>query len=228
MFRTERVRGFTLIELLTVLAVLSILAVVLFPVFAQAREKARQASCLSNLRQIGIASLLYAQDADETLPPWQVNVLLYWVGGRTRAGLPLDKSRGLIWPYLKSGAIQNCPSYVGGRRLGGTGYGMNILLDRAPLATLDRPTETLLFADAGIPDFPERGKIGETIIIQPPYLWVPSPEMDFRHQGATHIAWADSHVNRMARLAFLRPLIAAEARSDRRFFGDYLMARRKN
>ena len=64
----ERRGGFTLIELLVVIAIIAILAAVLFPVFAQAREKARQAACLSNLKQIGMGLQMYAQDHDETLP----------------------------------------------------------------------------------------------------------------------------------------------------------------
>src|SRR5438067_2370933 len=60
--------GFTLIELLVVIAIIAILAAILFPVFAQAREKARQAGCLSNLRQIDTATMLYVQDYDETYP----------------------------------------------------------------------------------------------------------------------------------------------------------------
>jgi prepilin-type N-terminal cleavage/methylation domain-containing protein/prepilin-type processing-associated H-X9-DG protein len=61
-------RGFTLIELLVVIAIIAILAAILFPVFARAREKARQTSCLSNIKQMGLACLMYAQDYDETLP----------------------------------------------------------------------------------------------------------------------------------------------------------------
>src|SRR5438067_179265 len=67
--RTAR-RGFTLIELLVVIAIIAILAAILFPVFAQAREKARQAGCTSNLKQISLATMMYLQDYDETYPVW--------------------------------------------------------------------------------------------------------------------------------------------------------------
>ncbi|PIY51745.1 MAG: hypothetical protein COZ06_04120, partial [Armatimonadetes bacterium CG_4_10_14_3_um_filter_66_18] len=63
--RTVR-RGFTLIELLVVIAIIAILAAILFPVFAKAREKARQTACLSNLKQLGLSIIMYANDYDET------------------------------------------------------------------------------------------------------------------------------------------------------------------
>src|SRR5947208_10714113 len=64
-------RGFTLIELLVVIAIIAILAAILFPVFAQAREKARMTSCTSNLKQIGLSLFMYRQDYDETWPSQQ-------------------------------------------------------------------------------------------------------------------------------------------------------------
>src|SRR4051794_18914062 len=72
--QTMERRGFTLIELLVVIAIIAILASILFPVFAEAREKARQASCLSNTKQIGTAMEMYTQDYDEVFPsPWPLS-----------------------------------------------------------------------------------------------------------------------------------------------------------
>jgi prepilin-type N-terminal cleavage/methylation domain-containing protein len=75
MHTTNPRRGFTLIELLVVIAILAILAAILFPVFAEARDKARQTACLSNLRQIGTATMMYVQDHDDTYPPGPAAIL---------------------------------------------------------------------------------------------------------------------------------------------------------
>ncbi|MEO7715831.1 MAG: DUF1559 domain-containing protein [Capsulimonas sp.] len=93
-------KGFTLIELLVVIAVISIIAAILFPVFASARGKARQASCASNERQIGMAILQYAQDEDERLPNGAGNGASFWCG---------EGWAGQCAPYLKSTALLRCP-----------------------------------------------------------------------------------------------------------------------
>ena len=90
--------GFTLIELLVVIAIIAILAAILFPVFAQAREKARAISCLSNMKQIGLGVTQYEQDFDETTP----GGLNGYGGGSGWAGQ--------IYPYVKSTQVFRCPS----------------------------------------------------------------------------------------------------------------------
>jgi prepilin-type N-terminal cleavage/methylation domain-containing protein/prepilin-type processing-associated H-X9-DG protein len=92
---TQRRRGFTLIELLVVIAIIAILAAILFPVFARAREAARMAACRSNLKQIATGFQMYAQDYDETMPPYRN------VGGSFPG--PGFLYMGIVGPYIKNG-----------------------------------------------------------------------------------------------------------------------------
>jgi len=119
----QRTRGFTLIELLVVIAIIAILAAILFPVFAKAREKARQASCQSNLKQIGLAYQMYNSDYDERfLPMWTQGGPGYTGGGfRNWWG-------GLAMPYIKNLQLFECPScpsaWRGEATFGGGGKGI--------------------------------------------------------------------------------------------------------
>ena len=113
-------RGFTLIELLVVIAIIAILAAILFPVFAKAREKARQSSCLGNVKQLGIALLSYVQDYDERFP------------GRFVATVypdsPYAAWNTVLVPYIKNAQIFVCPSYS----TQALGYGYNTATVAAP------------------------------------------------------------------------------------------------
>lgn len=152
-----RRRGFTLIELLVVIAIIAILAAILFPVFAKAREKARQTSCLSNARQLGTADMMYAQDYDENLSPCLISIKNA-SGGVTC----LNHWTNVLVPYIKSEQIYTCPSHASpyygccggaddlsyGLNDQSHGYGgWNGVFYRVRLASLTYPAETVAFFD---------------------------------------------------------------------------------
>lgn len=106
-FRITAENGFTLIELLVVIAIIAILAAILFPVFAQARDKARQTACLSNARQIGTALFMYVQDFDETYPGAAQAEQPINGGSTTDLRKPIDQQIGA---YVKNDNIWQCPN----------------------------------------------------------------------------------------------------------------------
>src|SRR6266849_9031003 len=112
--KTLKTFGFTLIELLVVIAIIAILAAILFPVFAQAREKGRQTACLSNCKQLGLALMMYTSDYDDTLPPCKIgNTPPYRHGcASTGEGYPLWPAfwQDAVQPYAKNRGILRCPS----------------------------------------------------------------------------------------------------------------------
>jgi prepilin-type N-terminal cleavage/methylation domain-containing protein/prepilin-type processing-associated H-X9-DG protein len=139
MSQHPKARGFTLIELLVVIAIIAILAAILFPVFAKAREKARAISCTSNLKQIGLATLMYEEDNDERMFPYNGDcnadgsVCQYYDGTAkvsTSGGsttYTLDPTSGLLQPYIKNNQLQICPDAISNRQSYPPclGYGIN-------------------------------------------------------------------------------------------------------
>lgn len=170
--------GFTLIELLVVIAIIAILAAILFPVFAQARAKARQISCLSNLKQLGTANMMYVQDYDETLPSgwgdgppaganiWRISLLPYI---QKYSGMTLaDGSASYDGNTIGNTGVLSCPSRTTGSSYGPTSYGYNNTeltmyhgnwdaptvngyhaYPGLSIAAINRPAQMAAFADSG-------------------------------------------------------------------------------
>lgn len=108
-------RGFTLIELLVVIAIIAILAAILFPVFANARERGRQAQCLSNLKQLGNAVLMYTNDNNGSVPfvqnvPNASSPKMNWAGCTTDGGYWCYPEKGSLYQYTKEVKVYLCPS----------------------------------------------------------------------------------------------------------------------
>ena len=163
--RLRQRRAFTLIELLVVIAIIAILAAILFPVFARAREAARRSSCITNVRQLGMATMQYVQDYDERFPPRMPDP-------PAGAAYPCKPCRTIDWrpwvrPYIKNEQLFVCPSDFGvpanftadptlGGPVGrdpskggyGTSYCLNTVMTRlGTLAAIQMPADTYMGAE---------------------------------------------------------------------------------
>jgi prepilin-type N-terminal cleavage/methylation domain-containing protein/prepilin-type processing-associated H-X9-DG protein len=195
-------KGWTLIELLTVIAVIAVLAAILLPVFHQAREKARQATCISQLKQLASATLMYAQDHDEVLPCfWDYydgegkfgGWIFYSTFGQCLPG-NFDPSKGSIYPYIRNAPIYTCPS---DRCRQGNSYAYNGALSPnpvakvgpgfhfgLPLAAIQEPANIILFTEE---------ETGHGSTDDGHHL----PEGNYpttRHHGRSNFAFCDGHV----------------------------------
>ena len=202
----SRRSGFTLIELLVVIAIIAILAAILFPVFAKAREKARQTACLSNLKQISLGGLMYAGDHDD------VPVPAYVRDGRTSAErtyyLFFYEPAGLLAPYVKNAQLFHCPSSAisgaahGYTPRGGTDYGINIRINYwdfdvyppQPLAKLSEikyPAETVFCVETDwTRSTQDHNTSNSWRIIESHH---PSYFIPARHNGGANVAFQDGH-----------------------------------
>jgi len=209
-------KGFSLIELLVVMAVIAILAAVLFPVFTTAQGRARQANCLSNLRQLSAAWLAYTDDnhggacpsyyySDNFRYEHAWDFVLDWGVN------PVENRLGLLGPYTKNQKINACPAFKGegyGRPLTGYAYNASYIggdpnnsdpLSKVPckLGDITHPSATVLFADAGW---------GSNPVNSEAYLRAPSDELfragkvHFRHNGMANVAYADGHAGSTGRM----------------------------
>lgn len=237
--RTQK-RGFTLIELLVVVAIIALLAAILFPVFARARGKARQASCQSNLKQIGLAMMQYTQDYDEKIMPYCYSVgadTMYWASYFQASPAAHFPERSLIQPYMKNTQIQDCPDAP---QPTGTpsvntppiGYGYNnfYLNDLLPgfnwsgksIAAITQPAETLMMADGASRNSAGWGRPGYAM--PPSYAGgsgVRAPRIHGRHFGMANVLWMDGHVKAM-KVSYPAPVTASGQTTEQNQIGDLL------
>jgi prepilin-type N-terminal cleavage/methylation domain-containing protein/prepilin-type processing-associated H-X9-DG protein len=207
-------RGFTLIELLVVIAIIAILAAILFPVFAKARDKANQASCAANAKQLVLAYLMYTQDYDETTPMMNNANPSKTVADEFTVYPPIPGElywTNLIQPYIKNIGLQRCPADR--NILYTTSYGANChncVLDytSAPgywltrteawgvrLAAIARPANLVVLCDSAVLMSSPFTLAGNRYTGTPGgYAICVANAGKFRHNDTVNVGWADGHV----------------------------------
>ncbi len=220
-------KGFTLIELLVVIAIIAILAAILFPVFARAREKARQTSCLSNLKQIGLASMMYAQDYDEKLPG-SCGPRIAW--GAAYETLQCGQMQ--VQPYIMNAQIwvcpngsellaNGCPPTVGGYIYDTywpaglpfpmqNSYAVNVAFRGISMGKIARPAEIIHWTEVGFDLLPGCTWWAKYVAYVTPTGTSTTPDYGYNdsscsghpHNGGANIAFADGHAKWLTYSAF--------------------------
>lgn len=223
--------AFTLIELLVVIAIIAILAAILFPVFAQAKEAAKKTSCLSNQKQIALAWPMYANDYDDTMAyangePYnnvpagglfgtQFPLYANWFTSFSPIQGGADVTAGLLYPYMKSTGISDCPSAKGLADSTGmepVAYSVNMGIffgadievgaawpasSEVNYSTVTAPAETILYGDSATAawgDGVQRG--GEVMFFGQPCIAAEGIAHGI-HSGQANLSWLDGHAKSM-------------------------------
>lgn len=206
--RTESLRAFTLVELLVVIAIIAILAALLLPALARGKDSARAASCINNIRQLGVASMVYTADTG------RFPSILEWLYPYSFPTPPLnsgDLTKGRIYPYVQSKNVFRCPSETGSSPSYPPGtvpidhsYQMQCMMCHAhDASSCYMPSRTVFFLEAtNLP-------VG--------FLWgltdTPSPDnLAFRHNRREHFLFVDTHAEKLNQLQY------TNAASDQRFW----------
>ena len=238
--RTHRQNGFTLIELLVVIAVIVIVAAILFPVFSAAREKARQVSCISNIQQLGKATLLYAQDWDETYPLGLISCSTsghFWTLWNDQPSeLPCSGFQitwmDLLYPYVRNWNIYHCPStefaHAANFAPAGTprdrveySYGVSYYFSRlynSYAGTWHQPPTTrptLSLAEVIRPE--EKVYMADSaggVRGLMPYPWLYIDSIAFRHINGVNLGFADGHARWFPKNSKYGDLLGADGQAS--------------
>jgi prepilin-type processing-associated H-X9-DG protein/prepilin-type N-terminal cleavage/methylation domain-containing protein len=229
----KTVSGFSLLELLVSIGILGLLAALLLPALAASRQQAVSIQCVNNLRQLYLANTMFAAEHNGRYAPAAPDIhrdgggFIRWHGIRSSLGMPFDPARGPLADYLPDGRVKECPTFFeyteNGEapnvfEMGTGGYGYNrtyigsteysdpfpqSLAKGTPDGRIRRPSETVMFADAALP---QDGYIIEYGFIEAPHFASPehpdgnpafgyaSPSIHFRHSGRANVLWADGHI----------------------------------